>query len=143
MSYSLTKSLTKRSKKWPQVRENVRAACPKNMLQSMFFQARSWYLYSGIFILPRAAYWARKKLPSSSPGQEDFLSGQLSFKLYTCDAWAIVQVSYSLTKSLTKRSKKWPQVRENVRAACPKNMLQSMFFQARSWYLYSELLCQT
>ena len=61
-----------------------------------------------------------KKVQSSSPGQEDFVAWQLSFKLYTCDAWA----------------------RVHVRAACPKNMLQSMFFQARSLDLYSELLCQ-
>ena len=83
-----------------------------------------------------------KKVPSSSPGEDDFVAWQLSFKVYTCNAWPRVQVSHSLTKSLTKRSKKWPHLRKDVRAACPKNMLQSTFFQARLWYLYSELLCQ-
>ena len=57
---------------------------------------------------------------SPSPG----LFGDLRFS-----CWA--QESLSLTKSLTKTSKKWPWAGkkiDNVRAACPKDKLEFKFF---------------
>ena len=80
-----------------------------------------------------------KQVPSSSPGQVDFLAGQVTFKAHLPNKG---KNNWSSNRIINREKQKVALTKQNMRAACPKDKLDFKIFQALYWFyiLYSIFL---
>ena len=77
-----------------------------------------------------------KQVPSSSPGQVDFLARQVTFKAHLPNKG---KNNWSSNRIINQEKQKVALTKKNMRAACPKDKLDFKIFQALYWFyiLYS------
>ena len=80
-----------------------------------------------------------KQVPSSSPGQVDFLAGQVTFKVHLPNKG---KNNWSSNRIINRQKQKVALTKQNMRAACPKDKTDFKIFQALYWFyiLYSIFL---
>ena len=68
-----------------------------------------------------------KQVPSSSPGQVDFLAGQVTFKAHLPNKG---KNNWSSNTIINQEKQKVALTKQNMRAACRKDKLDCKLFQA-------------